>query len=84
MERALEMLTTWFNSTLIRKGNGTINLDTDMIEDGTLDSLSILNLIEFIETRFDVTLPIEEFTPQNFRSLRAIATLTQRLGGRCA
>jgi hypothetical protein len=49
-----------------------------------LDSLAILNLVGFLEERFNVMLPIEEFVPENFRTPAAIAALAARLSEKAA
>ncbi len=46
-----------------------------LLETGILDSLGILKLVSFIESKFEVTLPGEEFIPDNFETLSAIAHL---------
>ena len=45
--------------------------DEDLLDAG-LDSMGIMRLTMFIETRFQVTLPDEEIEPENLRSLNAL------------
>ncbi|HXZ42012.1 MAG TPA: acyl carrier protein [Terriglobales bacterium] len=52
--------------------------ETNLIETGVIDSMSLLRLIGFLEERFGVEVPDEAVIPDNFRSLKAIeAFLTQ-------
>ncbi len=51
---------------------------TDLIEQGVIDSMSLLRLISFVEERFGIQLADEEIVPQNFRSLDAIQALIAR------
>jgi len=45
--------------------------DEDLLDAG-LDSMGIMRLTMFIESRFQVTLPDEEIEPENLRSLNAL------------
>jgi len=56
-----------------------ITKDTGLIEDGLLDSIALLELVSFLEETFALTLPLEEFVPENFRSPAAILSLIRRL-----
>jgi acyl carrier protein len=51
--------------------------DENLIDQGLIDSVSILELIAFIEREFSVTLPVDEVVPENFRSIRALSTLIE-------
>ena len=44
-----------------------------------LSSLDTVNLMLAVEGEFDLFLPQVEMTPENFRSVLAIATLVDRL-----
>ena len=66
------------------EGKGPIEADDDLIAGGLLNSLAILDLVSFVEQRFAVSLPIEEFIPENFRSASAIADLARRLSRRAS
>ena len=50
-----------------------------LIDDGYLDSLSIISLVSEIEDAFDVTIPTVEIVPDNFNSAAALWTLIERL-----
>ena len=52
--------------------------DESMLEAGLIDSMAITKLLEFIEDRFGVEIPDEEFEPENFETLNAIATLVHK------
>ena len=82
MQMVCDTVLAWLAALPNRKGKTPPGPDTDLIETGVLDSLAILDLVAFVETRYDLALPVEEFTPENFRNVRAIAALVQRLGER--
>ena len=51
------------------------NLDRDqsLVESGVIDSLGILELVEFVETRFDLQIPEDELLPENLDSIANIS-----------
>jgi acyl carrier protein len=56
------------------KGQGLGETDS-LLENGLLDSMAIVKLVGFIEERFGVALGDEEFDPDNFETLSAIASM---------
>ncbi len=46
--------------------------NTDLIEQGIIDSLSLLRLVTFLEENCQVQVLDEEIVPDNFRTLTAI------------
>ncbi|MBO0800269.1 MAG: acyl carrier protein [Blastocatellia bacterium] len=54
--------------------------DTPLLEQGLLDSLSLMKLIAFLERQYRLMVPEEEITPDNFKSLATIRRLIDSLG----
>lgn len=52
---------------------GAVDEDQDLLSTGIIDSLGILRLIAFLETRFRVEVPDEDVVFENFHSIRAMA-----------
>ena len=52
-----------------------LELDTDLLATGRMDSLTIVTLVSFMEDRMAVSLPIEQIIPENFRSVRHLLSL---------
>lgn len=50
-----------------------IDVDTDLISDGVMDSLALVALITEIEADFGIELPLDDFDIEMFRSVRTIA-----------
>ncbi len=50
-----------------------------LIDDGILDSLSIVSLIAEINEQFDVTITAKDIIPENFNSAEALYALIQEL-----
>ena len=79
MKSTHDIVIDWIAALPTRRGTDAIHADTELIGDGILDSLAVLNLVGFLEERFNIMLPVEEFVPVNFRTPSAIASLANRL-----
>jgi acyl carrier protein len=55
-----------------------IREDQSLMNSGTLDSTGILELIMFVETRYNVKVADDEMLPENFDSVNAIAAYIAR------
>lgn len=53
--------------------------DEHLIDDGHLDSLSLLQLVSELEDNFDIQVTPTELIPANFNSAKAIWAMVQRL-----
>jgi acyl carrier protein len=58
---------------------GDLTADYDLLENDVVDSLGILRLVTLIEEHFDVEIPDDQLVPENFVSLRALASLIEPL-----
>lgn len=50
-----------------------------LIDQNILDSFDIVALVTDLSEEFDITIPVEELTPENFNSAKAIYEMVQRL-----
>ena len=50
-----------------------IGADQDLLLNGTLDSLGVMRLVNFIETEAELQIPPEDVTLENFQSLETIS-----------
>ena len=57
---------------------GPLDADAGLVDAG-LTSVGMVNLMIAVEAAFDLTVPRRDMSPQNFRSIRSIADLVQRL-----
>lgn len=60
-------------------GLESIDANTDLQSSEIIDSLTMMDLLVFIETEFGVRLEFDDLTPESFRSP---ATLAQLIAGR--
>ncbi len=49
-----------------------IAADDNLLADGMVDSLGMLRLMDFIERTFALTVPPEDFTIENFRTIEIL------------
>ncbi|GHD88865.1 acyl carrier protein [Streptomyces naganishii] len=53
--------------------------ETPIAELNIIDSAGIFDLVHYLQGEFRVTVPLQEVTPRNFRSVDAICALVERL-----
>jgi acyl carrier protein len=62
-------------------GQGGLEEDTSLIEDHIIDSTGILEVIAFVERTFHVQVEDDEMIPENFNSVKSIASYIERKKG---
>jgi acyl carrier protein len=62
------------NNLLAEQPNGPIGLDENLLLNGSVDSLGVMQLVNFIEERFDITVGPGEVTLKNFKTINAMTT----------
>ena len=70
IEKLQEFLAENIDSTDI----GIIDADTDLIEEGILDSLLMVMLMAYCEEEFGIEMDPDELTEDNFRSIKNISS----------
>ncbi|WP_026654828.1 acyl carrier protein [Butyrivibrio sp. AE3003] len=50
-----------------------------LVDDGTLDSLTITGIIALLTMEFGITIPYEEIVEENFNSVERLAKMVERL-----
>ncbi|PPF66081.1 acyl carrier protein [Rathayibacter tritici] len=55
-----------------------VEIGLDLLNSGIIDSLGLLKLIAWLETRFDVGIDDTDLDPENFRSLATIVEFVIR------
>lgn len=56
-----------------------IDPSTNLFEGGFLSSLDVLDLISFIETKFDITLSEDDMTMENLGTINNMVSMIDRL-----
>jgi acyl carrier protein len=52
--------------------------DKDLLEDGTIDSVTLMQLVSFVEEEFRIDVSDEDLVIDNFRSIRSIQELVDQ------
>ncbi len=50
-----------------------------LVDDGIIDSLSIVNIIGELAVEYDIHISFDEISPENFNSIEAIASMVERI-----
>jgi acyl carrier protein len=66
------------NELLRDKTIENIGRGDNLIESGIIDSLGILRLLEYLESKFSINISDEELIPENFESIEAIESFIGR------
>ncbi len=72
-ENAAAAIQGWLRENVT--GGREVPPDEPLIENGVLTSLQTVELVTFLEDRFDIVVEDEEFDEENFGSVEAIASL---------
>jgi acyl carrier protein len=68
-----------FLATTLRVDNAdALDPDTPLIQRGVIDSIDLLQLVEFLERRFNISIDETEILPSNLRSLAQIERFVAR------
>jgi acyl carrier protein len=52
--------------------------DEDLLEQGIIDSLGLMKLVDFMEKNFGIKIIDEDIVPENFQSLSSMARLVEQ------
>ncbi len=58
------------------------DITTNIVKEGLVDSMGILELVSFLERRYRVEIAFEDITPDNFHNIGAIVQFIKKLLGR--
>lgn len=65
-------------------GDASLSRDESLLDSGLLDSASILEIVSFLEERFDFTIADEDLVPENFETIASIERLVEARGAESA
>ena len=63
---------------LMGTADQSIEADESLLQRGVLDSTGVLELVEFLQDRFGISVDDDEITPENMDSLNSIAAYLRR------
>ena len=77
-------LATFIEKTLIGDSRTKVSDTTQLIEEGIVDSMGLMQIVVFIEERTGLRVSDDDVTPDNFETVAAIGSLVDRLQSRRA
>lgn len=72
MERLLEILKT------IREDVDFVN-EKKLMDDGILDSFDVVSIVGELCEEYDISMSVDDLTPENFNSVESMLELVERL-----
>ncbi len=71
-------LLRFVNEEILAGLSAAVGAEDEIVLDGTLDSLGVTRLIGFVEEEYSLSIPPEDVTIENFRTIRTIAGYLRR------
>jgi len=73
-------------NSLLKNMFPTIDFDNeiDLIGNRRIDSLDLLRLIDALEQKYEISIPVEDVTVENFSSIKMMHSLICRLCSQCS
>jgi D-alanine--poly(phosphoribitol) ligase subunit 2 len=69
------------NELLTANGVRSLGPDDSLFKSGLIDSMVALKIVAFCEENFGIKIPDLEVKPDNFKSIRALARMVEKLKG---
>jgi len=63
------------------RGIDSVAPDDDLLASGIVDSHGVMEMVAFLEERYDITVGDDDLTPENFQSLAGIEAFVMRKRG---
>jgi acyl carrier protein len=60
-------------------GKKTVKENESLTETGVIDSIGLLQLVDYLEARYKIEIPMELITPENFDTLNGISQSVMNL-----
>ena len=57
----------------------TLHENDSLTETGVIDSIILLQLVDFLENKYKIEIPVEMITPENFDTLAGISQSVMKL-----
>lgn len=73
----IDEITEYVKTDLLQGSNASIGPDDALIEDGILTSLQTVELVMFIEEKYEIEIDPEMVNEENFRTLATVAGIVE-------
>lgn len=71
-DKLVEELKDFVNEELLN-GEEDIDVEENLLRDGMIDSIGMVRFVTYIQENYDLIIPAEDLTIENFQSLQIIA-----------
>ncbi len=61
-----------------KKKNMVVDYETNLMRSGLFDSMSLMTLVNFLESQFEIHVPLDDFNITNFVSITAMAAYIEK------
>ncbi|MDH3285095.1 MAG: acyl carrier protein [Acidobacteriota bacterium] len=79
MDDKTSIITGWIRENCAGDAPDTqIDVNTPLLESGLLDSIQIVNLVDFLESKFGVKVEDEDLVAENFESVQSVLGLIEQ------
>lgn len=72
------LISDYIKTEIMRNDKARIAEDQDLLSEGILDSLGILQLVAYINDTFDIEVPDRDVVYENFHSVKALDDYLQQ------
>ena len=79
MEHIKNDIIGYLNSNSFMDENTNLKDDDSLTQKGIIDSIGLLELMDYICEKYSIEIPEDMLTPENFDSLQGIATMITKL-----
>ncbi len=78
-----QAITKFINENLVQDGREIqFEADDNLIEEGIIDSMGLMQMIQFIEEHTGLRVPDDQVLPENFQTISSIEQLVESLRGK--
>jgi acyl carrier protein len=77
-EQLRDIVLNYVTKEYLEDDSEPLTYDTPLISGGIVDSFSMVSLKRFLETKYAISIPDDEATPEAFDSVNKIVTLVER------
>lgn len=79
MDNITEKIRSFIVENFLFGEDTDLNDDTSFLDDGIIDSTGVLELIEYLEEEFEITIKDEDMVPENLDSLNNLKQFIGKL-----
>ena len=75
-----KMIAAFIAEELVGDPGVDVDVEQNLISDGSLDSVGVMRLVSHLEKAFGMTIPPTDVVPEHFRTVRLMADYLSRKG----